>query len=206
MRLFPDEAANVRGKYKASLLLPKNDALTWRNINDAIADAIGGALKKKWSGIFLESINMPIKDGDGTLANGAPFNPECAGHYVIFAHCSETPDIVDMDLQPITDTDEIYDGIFAHCSITFFAYLSSVGTPSIGCILGPIMKVADGDYIPYHLSPVEKAFSGIVGLKPHQKPIREKQAATENTLIANPLINEDAPPQFAKETQNEKQA
>jgi len=198
MRLFPDKTVNKFGKYKATLLMPKSDTFSRRNINMAIADAISVGLSKTWRELFLEHIRIPIKDGDGIKQEGDPFGPECAGHYVIYAHSEMPPDLVDTNLQPITNSDEIYDGIYAHASLLIYPFLTTGDIPSIGITLKAIMKIADGEYIPRWINPVEKAFSGITGVKLNHVPkVTQAKPITKETdskLIADPVINNDALP------------
>ena len=196
MSIFPGKGnaeASPLKRHKASLLLPKSDSLTWRKINDAIAEAIGVGLKNKWCGIYLEHIKMPILDGDKIYADRPIGNAHCQGHYLIMASSKNQPDIVDTALQAVTDPDEIYDGIYAHASLKFVPN-EIAGIPGINCYLGPIMKVADGEFIPRRISPEQAAFGDIVGVKAkHSPPRSEAKAAT--IPVANEFeIDAENPP------------
>jgi len=165
MRLFPSATNNSIRKYKATILLPKNDTITRQKINIAISDAVGQALQRNWRDISLEEISTPIRDGDGLRNNGSPYGRECADHFMIFASSQTKPDVVDMHFKPINDINEIYNGMYAYTSLTFHPYILGDGKPCIGCALGPVMKIADGAYIPDELNIVHRAFSDIPGLQ-----------------------------------------
>jgi len=144
--LFGDVTDSIGGNKKGrrlSLLLPKSDNETWVKINNTIADLAIHCLKGKWRDLHIRHIYMPIIDGDRVQQNGDPFSPECKGHYIIKTYCKHTPEIVDKDMQPITDPGEIYDGVYARVSLQFCSYTQN-NKPGVNCLLGPIMKIADG--------------------------------------------------------------
>jgi len=186
-RMFTAENAKSSRKHKATLLLPKNNTITWNKIKNTIAEIIDRSLNDKWSDLFLENIVMPVKDGDGLDHNGGAFGPECAGHYVITTASAFKPDVVDNELQPITNPDEIYDGIYAYVSLQFYSYVYDK-KPCIGCNLGPIMKISDGEPITRRnsvTSAIQRAFSSIVDVKQQQTTTLKK---------ASPMPKTTAPP------------
>ena len=135
-------------------------------------------------------------DGDGLRGDGTAFEPECAGHHVIVATSYKKPDIVDDKLNPLS-SEEIYDGIYAYVSVSFHPFVYSDNTPAIGCTLGPIMKIADGPYIPRNLTPVQQAFSSIVDVKTektlsHKKTSDSKAKTRKETPQPEPPVSNDA--------------
>ena len=77
-------------------------------------------------------------------SDGMPFGDECKGHWVFTASSKNPPQIVDLGLNPIINQSEVYSGIYARVSINFFAYNTN-GKKGIGCGLGNVQKVEDGE-------------------------------------------------------------
>jgi hypothetical protein len=73
-----------------------------------------------------------------------PFGDECKGHWVFTASSKQVPEIVDTGLNPIINQSEVYSGIYARVSVTFFPYNNS-GKKGIGCGLGNVQKLEDGE-------------------------------------------------------------
>ena len=89
----------------------------------------------------------PIYDGDSVRpSDGMPFGDECKGHYVLTASTKADypPEVVDQNLNPIINQSDVYSGIFARVSVSFFAY-SYAGKKGIGCALNVVQKMADGE-------------------------------------------------------------
>jgi hypothetical protein len=110
----------------------------------AINAAIQEAITTKWNGARPAQPSIPIYDGDGVRPNGEAFSDECRGHWVVTASSEQRPQIVDINLNEIINPSEIYSGMYAHVSIRFFGYFNS-GKKGIGCGLGNVQKVADGE-------------------------------------------------------------
>ena len=60
------------------------------------------------------------------------------------AKCNTRPGIVDKDMNPITDEEEIYSGVWCYVSVTFYGYDVS-GNRGIACGLNNLKKFKDGD-------------------------------------------------------------
>lgn len=132
-------------KYSATILLPKSDVATKQRIDAAISAAIEMGVSKTWNGVRPPMIAIPVYDGDGVRpSDGMPFGDECKGHWVFTASSKQAPQIVDAQLNPIIDQTQVYSGMYAHVSMNFFPYLNS-GKRGIGCGLGNVQKVADGE-------------------------------------------------------------
>lgn len=145
-------------KYSATLLIPKSDIATKQRIDAAIQAAVQEGMSSKWGGVRPAQLAIPIYDGDGVRPNGEPFGPECKGHWVMTASSKLRPEIVDISLNPILDATEIYSGMYARVNINFFAYFNS-GKKGIGCGLGPVQKIRDGEPLGGRVSAAE-AFGG----------------------------------------------
>lgn len=131
-------------KYSATLLIPKTDIDTKRRIDAAIQAAIAEGVSSKWGGIRPPQPPIPIYDGDGLRPNGTPFGPECKGHWVMTASSKMQQEIVDAAMNPIINPTEVYSGMYARVNINFFAY-NQAGKRGIGCGLGPVQKMRDGE-------------------------------------------------------------
>lgn len=147
-------------KYCTTILVPKTDTATKAAIDAAIQEAItqGIATNSNWKGTPPPSGNTPVYDGDGYRQNGEPFGDECKGHWVMTASSKQPQEIVDVRIQPILDKSQIYSGIYAHVNINFYPYYNS-GKKGIGCGLGPVMKVKDGEPLGGRVTAAE-AFKG----------------------------------------------
>jgi hypothetical protein len=140
--------ANRQGeepKYSATILVPKTDIGTKQRIDAAINAAIQEGVSSKWNGVRPPVLAIPIYDGDGVRpSDGMPFGEECKGHFVFTASSKLAPEIVDLSMQRILNQTEIYSGIYARVSVRFFPYASN-GKKGIGCGLGPVQKIQDGE-------------------------------------------------------------
>ena len=146
-------------KYSATILVPKSDIATKQAIDAAINAAIQQGVAEKWGGQRPTILPIPVYDGDGTRpSDGAPFGPECKGHYVFTASSKDQRAVVDLNMQPIIVPTEIYSGMYARVSVSFYPYNSN-GRKGIGCGLNAVQKIEDGEPLAGGVS-VEQAFGG----------------------------------------------
>ena len=145
-------------RYSTTILIPKSDAATKTRIDAAIAAAAQEGVSAKWNGSRPPALKTPVWDGDGVRQNGEPFGPECKGCWVLTASSKQKQDVVDENLNPILDSTAIYSGMYARVNMTFFPFSNS-GNRGIGCGLGPVQKVADGEPLGGRVS-AEQAFGG----------------------------------------------
>jgi hypothetical protein len=131
-------------RYSVSVLIPKSDAKTLAKINAAVEAAYSeGAAKLKGNGKSipaLAALKTPLRDGDVER----PDDPAYQGHFFLNANNKEKPGIVDINRDPIFDPSEIYSGIYARCSLSFFAFNSS-GNRGIAVAINNVQKVRDGE-------------------------------------------------------------
>lgn len=146
VHLFTPHANQQGGepKYSTTILVPKSDIATKQRMDAAIAAAIQQGVSGKWNGTRPPQVKNPIWDGDGVRQNGEPFSQECKGHWVLTASSNQPQEIIDINMNPIINQTEVYSGIYARVSINFFPYFNS-GNKGIGCGLGPIQKLEDGE-------------------------------------------------------------
>ena len=139
------EPVSINGskpKYSISVLIPKTDTATINKINEAIDIAIeegiarfGGKKPNK------ATLKLPLRDGDLERDNDA-----YKGHYFINANSINAPQIVDANLDPILDRNEVYSGCYGRVSLNFYAFNSN-GNKGIACGLGNVQKLRDGELL-----------------------------------------------------------
>lgn len=141
------QAKSINGgapKYSASVLIPKSDTRTVAKVKAAIQAAYEeGEGKLKGNGKTapsLASLKTPFRDGD----TERPDDEAYAGHWFINANSNTAPGVVDANREPIYDTSEIYSGVYARVSLSFYAFNSN-GNRGIACALQNIQKVRDGE-------------------------------------------------------------
>ena len=141
------QAKSINGgapKYSASVLIPKSDTKTVAKVKAAIQAAYDeGEGKLKGNGKTapsLASLKTPLRDGD----TERPDDEAYAGHWFINADSNTAPGVVDANREPIYDTSEIYSGVYARVSLSFYAFNSN-GNRGIACALQNIQKVRDGE-------------------------------------------------------------
>ena len=138
------EPVSINGgeeKYSVSLIIPKSDTKTVKDIQAAVDAAIDAGLgkfggKKPNKG----AIKLPLRDGDVER----PDDENYKDAYFINANARTAPQIVNRKVQPILDRDEVYSGCYARVSITLYAFNSN-GNKGIACGLGNIQKLEDGE-------------------------------------------------------------
>lgn len=131
-------------KFSTTILVPKSDTATKAKI-DAAIEAAKKLGVPKWGGVMPPRVAVPVYDGDGARpSDGMPFGAECKGCWVFTASSKLRPQIVDTSLSDIIDPTAIYSGMYARVSVEFFAYASN-GKKGIGCSLGNVQKLEDGE-------------------------------------------------------------
>ena len=133
-------------KYSVSIIIPKSDARTVAKVKAAIEAAYReGEAKLKGNGKTVPpfaALKTPLRDGD----TERPDDEAYAGHWFLNANSNTAPGVVDANREPIYDTSEIYSGVYARVSLTFYAFNSN-GNRGVACGLGNIQKIRDGEYL-----------------------------------------------------------
>ena len=123
-------------KYSCSIIIPKSDTETVNAINAAIDCAMKEGIGKFGGKVALK---LPLRDGDTERDDDA-----YADCYFINANSKTAPQIVDKHVRPILDRSEVYSGVYAHVSLSFYAFNTN-GNKGVACGLGNIQKVRDGE-------------------------------------------------------------
>jgi hypothetical protein len=171
---------NQEPKYSVTILLPKSDVATKQRIDVAINAAIQQAVQAKWNGARPPMPSIPIHDGDGVRQSGEPYGPECKGHWVITASSKQQPAIVDLNLNPILNQSDVYSGMYARVNINFFGFANS-GNKGIGCGLGPVQKIGDGEPLSSGQISAEAAFGSATPMQ------QQYQAPAFNAPVQQPV-------------------
>lgn len=144
---------NGEGKYMTNVLVPKSEKKTVEAINGAIEAARKAGVVAKWGGKEPKKIDLPLRDGDDRD------DEVYAGHFYLNAKSNTRPGVVDRKKVPITDEEEVYSGVWAVMSVTFYAYDVS-GNRGVACGLNNIMKFKDDDHLGGRVS-AESDFCGM---------------------------------------------
>lgn len=185
-------------KYSTTILVPKSDVATKQRIDAAINAAIEAGVKDKWSGVRPPILGIPVYDGDGTRpSDGMPFGQECKGHWVFTASSKQPVAVVDANLNPIINQSDIYSGVYARVAVTFSAYNNS-GKKGIGCYLGPVQKLEDGEPLGGGIS-AEQAFGGANAVA--GSPTQQPQQYGYNQPIQQAPAPQYQPQQYQQPTQ-----
>lgn len=129
-------------QYSCCILIDKKDAATLTAINKAIEAAKAQGKTSKWNNKLPPKLWNPVRDGDEEHPDDETF----VGKYFINAKSNQKPGIVDSKLQRIIDPDEVYSGMYARVSLSFFPFATS-GNSGIGAGLNNVQKIADGERI-----------------------------------------------------------
>lgn len=134
-------------KFSVTVLVPKSDTDTMARINAAIEAAKQRGIAEKWNGQCPPIVPTPVYDGDGVRpSDGMAFGLECKGHWVFTASAKADypPEVVDKMGNPIINQSEVYSGMYGRVNVNFFPYAFG-GKKGIGCGLGPVQKLRDGE-------------------------------------------------------------
>lgn len=138
---------NAERKYSCTVLVPKTDVAAKALIDQCIEQATIEGVASKWSGQRPPRVPNPVYDGDGVRpSDGSEFGPECKGHWVFTASSKEDkpPFLVDRRRNTIMQKQEVYSGMYANVSVSFFPYAFS-GKKGVGCGLNGVQKMRDGE-------------------------------------------------------------
>jgi hypothetical protein len=131
-------------KYSVSLIIPKDDTVTFAKIKAAIEAAHKeGEAKLKGNGRSvppLTAIKNPLRDGDLER----PDDPAYANAYFVNANSATAHGIVDANSNEIITRSEVYSGVYGRASINFYAFNSN-GNRGIACGLNNLQKFRDGE-------------------------------------------------------------
>lgn len=135
----PKTSDDGEKKYSISLIIPKDDKTTIRDIKKAIENAKKAGIAK-FNGKVPTTLKIPLRDGDEERENDENY----INSYFVNATGKIKPGIIDKYGRPITDPADFYSGCYGRASITFYAFNSN-GNKGIACGLNNLMKLEDGE-------------------------------------------------------------
>lgn len=176
-------------KYSTTILLPKSDTDTKARIDAAIEAAKQKGANGSWNGVIPPVCPDPIWDGDGVKQDGTPFGAECKGHWVFTARSKADypPEVVDQNSNPVINHSEVYSGCYALVNVEFYPY-NFQGKKGVGCSLGPVKKVKDGEPLAGTAPSAAQAFGAP---QVPQQAVAPQQAVTPqiNPITGQPVNN-----------------
>lgn len=128
------------GKFMTNILIPKSEKKTIEAIKKAIEAAKKAAIVAKWGGKEPKKLDLPLRDGDDKE------DEVYKDHFYLNAKSNSRPGVVDKKCVPIVDEEEVYSGVWAVISVTFYGYDVS-GNRGVACGLNNIMKYKDDEHL-----------------------------------------------------------
>lgn len=150
---YAPDGDESKGKYMTNILIPKTETETINAIKKAIDAAKAAGIVSKWGGKEPKKLDLPLRDGD------EKDDEVYAGCYYVNAKCNTRPGIVDRNRVAIVDEEEMYSGVWAIASVTFYAYDTN-GNRGVACGLNNLMKFKDDEKLGGRAS-AENDFAGI---------------------------------------------
>lgn len=141
-------------RYQILIALPKDDPF-WDDLEDAIEEAA----KAKFGGKVPPKFKSPVKNGDDE-----PYD-NLKGCYFVNASNSRRPGVVDENLDPIMEGDELYSGAWYRASVNAWAWEHRTGGRGASISLNNVMKIRDDERYDGGTS-AEEDFAGFAGKKP----------------------------------------
>ena len=187
-------------KYQTTILLPKSDVAGKARIDMAIQAAIQAGISSKWNGTAPARPEINIYDGDGVRPSGEAFGPECKGHWVFTSSGARKPEVIDLNFNPIIDASQIYSGMYAQISFRFFAY-NAAGKKGIGCGLGNVRKIGDGEPLAATGPSAADEFGGSAAPATYQQPAYQPQPQGYYAQPATPAYQQPAQPAYQQPAQ-----
>lgn len=137
----PAREADREPKYATSIIIPKSDAAQIKKIEAAIEALLKAEGPAKFGGKVPPrgSLKLPLRDGDTERDDEAYQDA-----MFLNASSKTRPGIVDQNVEPILDRDEIYSGVYVNISIELYLFNAN-GNRGVACGLGNIQKVRDGE-------------------------------------------------------------
>mgnify|MGYP000025890822 CR=1 FL=1 len=126
-------------KYSVSLIIPKSDTKTVKDIQNAVEQAKQDG-KAKFGGRIPANLKLPLRDGDIERPDDEAYK-DC---YFINCNSKEQPQIVDRKVKPILDRNEFYSGCYGRASISVYAYNVN-GNRGIAASVNSVQKIRDGE-------------------------------------------------------------
>jgi len=142
--------ANPSGdlKFSASILIPKEDTVGLKLVQDAINIAVQKGLdNNKFTKAQVTGLRLPLRDGDVEFDLGNR-GAEYKGCFFLNSSSSNKPGVVKAQAGgppvPIFDPDEFFSGCYGRADINLFPY-NQAGNRGVGVGLNNLMLVKEGE-------------------------------------------------------------
>lgn len=126
-------------KFGMSVIIPKDNKLTLKDINAAIQAAIEVGKAKHGKVFESKKIKLPLRDGDDEREDAA-----YANSFFLNANAKNRPGMVDKKVQPILDPEEIKSGDWGCVSLNFYPFNVN-GNVGVAVGLNHVQKVKNGE-------------------------------------------------------------
>ena len=133
-------------KYSVQLIIPKSDTKTLKAINDAV-DTVIEQNKAFLGDRPRAGLKLPLRDGDAERPKDSAYK-DC---FFMNVSSKLAPQVVDKDVNPIIDKEDVYSGCYGRVSMTIFPYNTDGGIGVTGG-LNNVQKVKDGEPLGAHSS------------------------------------------------------
>lgn len=154
------EGDDKEPQYSVTILIPKDKTDIITKIRQAIKQAYEEAVKSKWANKRPAKYWNPLRDGDEPTDDGEDRGEGFAGCYFLNAKSRLRPGVVDINRQPIMNSEDFYGGCYGAASIAFSGFENS-GNKGISCFLNNLMKTRDGEPLGAARSTAEEDFADI---------------------------------------------
>lgn len=126
-------------KYSVSIIIPKSDTKTIKEIEAAVETAKQQGKTSKWGNKVPPTLKLPLRDGDIER----PDDEAYAGSYFINATSKTKPGIVDANLKKLMSQEDFYSGCYGRASLNFYPF-DAKGNKGVACGLNNLQKTEDG--------------------------------------------------------------
>ena len=146
--LFEPRAA-VEGadpKYSTTILIPKDNEVALRAVQEAMKAAIVDAIPNRWGGKKPSGLRLALRDGDAKDDFGEyeRAGSEYRNHYFLNAGSKTRPGVVSGPHRDPATPEDVWPGEFAVVSVTFFGY-SAAGNKGVSAGLNNVWVLGRGD-------------------------------------------------------------
>lgn len=127
-------------KYSVCVIIPKSDKKTIAAIKSAVDAAKEQGKTAKWGGKLPTGLKLPLRDGDEERPEDEAFKDS------YFFNCSSKtkPGVVDKNVQPILDAEEVYSGCYGRVAVNFYPFNTN-GSRGVAAGLNNVQKLKDGE-------------------------------------------------------------
>jgi len=136
------DPSDYNEKYGLSVAISKDDSKSLKELDKLFQNLVEEKWGKKAIPLIGKKITTPLRDGDDERGDDDIYQNKMFFN----ANSKRRPGVVDSNLKPVLDSEEVYPGCIVRASINFYAW-EYEGKKMIAAGLNNVMKVKDGDRI-----------------------------------------------------------